>query len=565
MRKILASALVFIGCSSAALAQVQTGADPDSLLAEWLETGEWEGVSLHPDIALDWLQDMDSSSMIFQNSKPARTHLFTVNVPVKAPLLDWSSDSGDVISPVSMRYRIRISEPRCWEFRMQANQNAGDTCLVLPGAGIPEHLSAGLLIRPGRIFREVVVGDFQVNSGFGAVVGSSPVFSVSLGNPGSLQRPGRGIRLHSGTDEGRFFRGIAAGLVLGKSEVNLYSSGKDRINEEVYGFGWKRSFTNSEIGFSGIRVKPQFPPVLKEGWSAVWQPDSGRYMRMGLSGQTRVPFGIVFGEAGWSRKGGCGWIAGFRWFEAHGFSAVIRYSGCSPGYPVTYSLFQSGTGITKEGQRVIVSYRYAQIRWIEWLGSTEVGLSQWPGTNSHFNNTSTRIAQQLKFLSKKQWTAAASFQLDFAETTASIPQKLTWKLTFDSDPKQSGNLRFRAGFRQQLQGFGKVMTDGSTADCSLSALIADKKLRITTGFRIFTVETGTDPLYAYEPDVIYGFSAPVLTGSGTRWFATIRWKVLKTIDLEIKITQTSYSDLKHLSEENGGGLSGKMQVSWRMG
>ena len=541
------------------------GNDPDSVLAEWLEAGEWEGVSLHPDIAMDWLLDLDSAFSKASDPRQIRTHLITVNIPVRAQLFEWTSDSGDLISPVSLKYRIKISEPRRWEFRLQTNRNAADTCLTLPDTGVPERVSTGFMIRPGQVFREIIIGDFQVNSGFGAIAGSSPVFSVSLGNPGSLHRSGKGIRLHSGTVEGRFFRGLAGSMEFGRSELIVYGSGKDRLNEEVAGIGYKRSFTNSEIGFSGIRVNNQFPPEIKEGWTAIWQPDSGRFSRAGIWGQTRVPFGIVFGETGWSPAGGYGWITGIRWFEAHGFSAVVRYSGCSPGYPVTYTMFQSGTGITKEGQRVIASFRYAPRRQYEWFGSAELDLSQWPGSNAHFNNISTRISEQLKYLSKNQWIVAGSFQLDFMGSAPALPQKLIWKLAFDSDPKQSGNLRFRAGIRQQWQGFGEIMTKGSTAECSLGALLAERKLRITAGFRVFSVETGTDPLYVYEPDVLYGFSAPVLSGSGTRWFATIRWKLLKNVDFEIKISQTAYSDLNHLSEGNSGGLSGKLQVGWRMG
>jgi len=558
--------LITFLCLSSLLAsaQVLSGFDPDSVLAEWLEAGEWEGVSLHPDIAMDWLLDMDSTFAEVPDNRPSGTHLLTISIPVNAAILDWTSDSGDLISPVSMKYRIKITEPRRWEFRLQTNQNAGDTCLVMPVTGIPHHLSTGFLIRPGQAFREIIIGDFQVNTGFGAVAGSSPVFSISLGNPGSLHRPGKGIRLHSGTDEGRFFRGLAGSMEFGKSQVIIYGSGKDRLNEEVAGIGYKQSFKNSEIGLSGIRIRNQFLPVIKEGWTAAWQPDSGRYSRIGVWGQTRVPFGIVFGEAGWSPNGGYGWITGIRWFEAHGFSAVVRYSGCSPGYPVAYTLFQSGTGLTKEGQRVIASYRYAPIRQFEWLGSVEVDLSEWPGSNARFNNTSTRICQQLKYVSKNQWMTAGSLQLDFVESTAALPEKLTWKLAFDSDPKQSGTLRFRAGFRQQVQGFEGILTKGTTADCSLSLSLADRRFRLTGGFRVFTVETGTDPLYAYEPDVLYGWSAPVLSGSGNRWFATARWKLLKNIDLEIKINQTTYSDLKHLSQGNTGGVSGKLQVGWRM-
>jgi len=511
---------------------------------------------------LDWLLEQDSMGTIVPEDRPAWLNLFTINVPVGARVFDWLSDSGDMVTPVSMRYRLQVKEARRWEIRVQTNRNAGDTCFALPDKGLPENLSGGILIRPGMIFHEIIAGDFQVNSGFGVVLGSSPVFSVSLGNPGSLHRLGKGIRLYSGSSNGNFFRGLAGSIVKGKSEFILFGSGKDLINQEVEGFGWKMGFTGSEVGITGIHVNNQFAPVIKEGWSSVWQPDSGRFSRAGIWGQTRLPFGILFGETGWSLKGDFGWIAGFRWFEAHGFSAVVRYAGCSPGYPVPFSLFQSGNNLTREGQRFIMSFRYAPARLIEWLGSAEVDLSKWPGSNAHFNNYSTRISQQMKYLSKNRWIATGSLQIDFLESEDS-PQKLTWKLAFDSDPKLTGTVRFRAGFRQQIQGFGKGITKGSTADCSLVLMLADKSLRITGGLRIFTAENGTDPLYAYEPDVLYGWSAPVLSGSGTRCYITTRYKVMKNIDIEIKVSQTAYHDLKHLNEGNKGGLNGKVQLTWR--
>ena len=539
-------------------------ADPDSVLAEWLESADWEGVSLHPDIAMDWLLDMDSSYGKESFSNSAKVHLITVNVPVRAAILDWTSDSGALISPVTMKYRLKVSDSRRWEFRLQTTQAAGDTCLTLPKNGMPEHLSQSLLIRPGELFREIIIGDYQVSSGYGAVAGSGPVFSVALGNPGSLSRVGKGIRSYSGSDEGRFLRGVAGNINFGSSEVFLYGSGKVLGEEGVAGFGFKRSYSTAEIGLTGIMTGSRVSPVVKEGWTSAWQPDSGSYSRLGVWGQARVPFGIAFGELGWSPGGGYAWIGGFRFFEAHGFSAVLRYSGCSPGYPVKYTLFQSGTGLIKEGQKLIASYRYSSSRQVEAFGSVELNFSQWPGSNTRFGNYSTRLSQQWKYLSKNLWTCAASLQLDFLESGGSVPEKLTLKMAFDSDPSQSGTLRLRAGFRQQFKGFGGNPGKGSTADCSLTIVPGSKKFRITCGFRIFSVETGSDPLYAYEPDVRYGFSAPVLTGSGTGWYAVMRWAVLKNLDLEFKVGRTAYSDLKHLAAENPGGFSGKVQVAFRV-
>jgi hypothetical protein len=563
MKAWMALALWFAGTWSI-MAQVAGENDPDSVFVEWLEAGEIEGVWLYQDIALDWLQDQDTVPRDLHPSRLVRTRMFTVGVPSGASVFDWVSDSGDLVTPVSLKYRVRFTEPRAWDFRLQASENAGDTCLRMSGEGIPGPISTGFLIRPGSVFKEIIAGDFQVNTGFGAVAGSSPVFSVSMGSAGSLCRVGKGIRLHSGIAEGRFFRGLAARMDLAGSELILFASAKDGIHEEVTGLCWKRSFTHSEFGVTGIHVNNQFPPEVREGWAAAFQPDSGRYRRIGIWGQARIPFGIVFAEGGCSGTGGYGWVSGIRWFETHGFSAVMRYMGCTPAYPVTYSLFQSGSATTREGQRLVATFRYAPSRTLEWLGAMEAGLSTWPGTNPKFSHPSSRISQQLKFQSKQQWTFTVSGQLDFSEACSSRPGKLTWKMGYDSDPKQSGPIRFRIGLRQQLQGFDDVLTKGTTVDCSFSLASAGKKFRITSGIRIFNVEAGTDPLYAYEPDVRYGWSAPVLSGSGTRWFTTVRWNIPNFFDLEWKITQTAYSDLKHLGAGNRGGVSGKLQLTWKL-
>ena len=269
-------------------------ADPDSVLAEWLESADWEGVSLHPDIAMDWLLDMDSSYGRVSSEHPVKVHLITVNMPVGAAILDWTSDSGAMISPVSMKYRLKVSDSRRWEFRLQTTQAAGDTCLTLPKNGMPEHLSQSLLIRPGELFREIIIGDYQVSSGYGAVAGSGPVFSVALGNPGSLSRVGKGIRSYSGSAEGRFLRGVAGNINFGSSEVFLYGSGKVLGEEGVAGFGFKRSYSTAEIGLTGIMTGSRVSPVVKEGWTSAWQPDSDSYSRLGVWGQARVPFGIAF-------------------------------------------------------------------------------------------------------------------------------------------------------------------------------------------------------------------------------------------------------------------------------
>jgi hypothetical protein len=538
--------------------------DPDSLLTEWLSASEWMDIAAYPDIAADWLADLDTLSGDRDTSGIPVVHLLTVSLPAGACLFDWRRDSGNFVSPVSMKYRIRIRGGRRWECRIQTNHPAGDTCFLPPREGFPKSLSAGLLVRPGSLVREVIVGDYQMSVGFGVVAGSSPVFGTALGDPSPLARTGTGMRLHSGNTSAPFLRGMAALIPTGKSELTLFGSGRSTTGAGAAGVAWKRTFASFEAGLTMAGSGNQDPPQVKKDWNDNLQPDSGRFIRAGIWGRIRTPFGLFFSELGWSPSGGYAWTGGIRLFDVHGFSAVLKAAGCSAAYPVPFSIFQSGSGQIREGRKMIAAFRYALGSRVEWTGSGEVNRSTWPG-GTRFGDATTRMIHQFRYTAREHWRLIGSIQLDFKEKAGRQPQKLLWKLSFDSDPERSGAIRLRSGIRGQMQGFGSSLHFGTTADCSLCLALAGKAILLTSGFRLFSTDSGTDPLYAYEPDVRYGFSAPVLSGSGSRFYITGRCKLLNFIDLEIKVSRSAYTDLKHVSDGNDGGWSGKVQVGFREG
>jgi hypothetical protein len=533
----------------------ETGKE-DSVLSEMLGLEEFELIGEYPELlneyrlsALEYFDSLDTKGLRTQQ-------ITTISIPQDV------KEEG-----IGFRYRVRFNQSNHWEARLLADQDPGEHFRSLPIPCVPTHLSGGFLIRPGHMVREIIVGDFHVNSGFGAVMASAPVFNATLGEPGLLHRPGRGIRLHPGTDENRFFRGVAMRMAKKESELILFGTGKqtaigrDTVPQQGGGAIYKLQLTNCELGvgvtsFLRDSLSPQDPK-----WEHVYRDGTQTFIRTGVWGQYRVPFGILFGEAGWSPGRGTACVAGFRLFETNGFSAVIRLTSSSPGYPVWYTLYQSGTALTRSRSRLICSWKYAPNRRVAWFGLLQAETDSWPGAD-HFMQPAMRTSQRLLWQLPNRWTLTGTATVTFAENLKALPDAVTWKIQLDTDPGIKAPLRIRAGIQQSVTGFGETPASGITGDIAAGLRLLNGRLRLISGFRVFSLENGVSPIYAYEPDVLYGWSAPVLSGSGTRWHLNIRWTALPGLTIEGKIYQTGYTDLKHLDQDNRGGMGGKVQVSW---
>ncbi|OFY45871.1 MAG: hypothetical protein A2X22_01155 [Bacteroidetes bacterium GWF2_49_14] len=466
---------------------------------------------------------------------------------------------------VGFRYRLKINRYNHWEARFLADQDPGEQFRTYPLPGIPSHCSGGLILRPGGWIRDAVIGDFQVNAGFGAMLASAPVFSITLGEPGLLHRPGTGIRLHPGTDENRFFRGVAAKMARGRSELILFGTGrqtvvgKDSVAQEGCGIIYDLRFTNYNLGAGVVGFNHDSLSFGQEEWGSQFSSRTEAFIRTGMWGQCRLPFVIIFGEAAWSPDLGGAGVAGLRFFESHGFSAVIRFTGSTPDYPVWFSRFHTGTAPNRSRNDCTLSLKYVPNRRLVLYGSVLTQLDTWPDGDKFLRPT-TKISQRTTWQLPNRWMAALTSTIGFGENENVYPDAAGYKIQLDTDPEIKGIVRFRAGIQQTFAGYGSRIIYGTTGDLTVGLRLMEGRFRMISGCRVFSVKPGVPPLYAYEPDILYGWSAPVLSGSGTRWFLTLRWVPISGLSIEGKVYQSGYSDLDHWSEDQRAGF--KLQVAF---
>jgi len=71
-------------------------------------------------------------------------------------------------------------------------------------------------------------------------------------------------------------------------------------------------------------------------------------------------------------------------------------------------------------------------------------------------------------------------------------------------------------------------------------------LTFTARFAVFETSAYETRIYAYEPDILYGFSVPAYYGQGTRLVLVIKYSILDNLDCWFRIANTYYNDQQDL-------------------
>ena len=67
-------------------------------------------------------------------------------------------------------------------------------------------------------------------------------------------------------------------------------------------------------------------------------------------------------------------------------------------------------------------------------------------------------------------------------------------------------------------------------------------LELTFRFCLFETKSYNSRIYTYENDLLYTFSVPAFFGKGQRYYLLLRYKIIKQLDLRLRISQTFYPD-----------------------
>ncbi|NNC82110.1 MAG: helix-hairpin-helix domain-containing protein, partial [Flavobacteriales bacterium] len=96
----------------------------------------------------------------------------------------------------------------------------------------------------------------------------------------------------------------------------------------------------------------------------------------------------------------------------------------------------------------------------------------------------------------------------------------------------------------------------------------DFPVDLTLRYALFDTEDFDARLYAYENDVLYFYSIPAYSGTGVRYYAVVRVRLGRDLDLYVKYARWRYSDRETISsgltEIQGNTRTDlRMQIRWQ--
>ena len=439
-------------------------------------------------------------------------------------------------------------------------------------------------LKVNKLVEQIIAGDYVIRSGQGLVTwqGYSPGKSVDVLN---VSKTGQGIRPNTSGDENRFFRGIAASLNLDKVELQLFLSSKredaNREGNDSTGYyftslqtsGYHRTLSETgdeksvahthagalaAVNLKNMRIGATF---LFEKFEYPFSRTPQLYNFFYFEGTENLNFSIdyqyyfkrlhFFGEAARSKSGGLAFVQGL---VAHpddraGFSFLFRHFG--KNHQSTWgNAFSEATAVAGEtgfyaGARIFPVKKVTLSAYSDFYRFTWITFSTMaPSSGFDFQvqadfKPSSGTLLYLRFKNEEK-----EMKTLFEGRYTDIPEKLQ-RYRFHAEYQLFHVLRLRNRFEVSAYR-GKTTESGYLV--FQDVIYSPGKVPFSAAFRAAWFHTGSfsSAIYAYENDVLYSFSIPAYFGEGFRFYLNLKYRMVRNLDLWLRIGHTLYNDLESI-------------------
>jgi len=449
--------------------------------------------------------------------------------------------------------------------------------------------SGHLYYKGTGLLQKVVLGDFQAQYGQGLVLWSGLAYGKSS-DVLNVRKSARGLLPYTSVDENLFMRGI--GLSVGKENLHadLFVSSKridanlatssDTLEEEdiVTSFqeaGYHRTYSelhdkhalgqtlwgghlqytasNWNVGFTGYGT--QFDKALTK--------DPALYGQYDFQGNHNSNFGMdysynfrnvsFFGEAGRSENGGMAFVNGLLFSLDPRLAFCIMYRNYQRDYQalVSHGFAESSKTANEKGTYLGLSAKLTRV----------IGLNayfdrfEFPWLRYQVDAPSGgyEYLAQLTYTPNKSFDAYARVKHSSKEENNTSVESYINPLTNLDQTNYRFHVRYKVSPSVLLSNRVEIVEFAKGTHRENGFLIyqdiAYKHNRYTLSFRyvLFDSDTYDSRIYTYENDVLYAFSIPSYYYRGSRYYAVLRYKIAKGVDVWLRYGRTSYSNQDSIS------------------
>jgi hypothetical protein len=483
-----------------------------------------------------------------------------------------------------LRYRYKYKNNLQWG--LTAANGAGEPFFSGVNRYGFDFYSAHLILHNTGAVKRLAVGDYQVQFGQGLVVWGGFV-TRSPADVLSVRRQERGFTAHSGSDENRFFRGIAATVTHKQWDFSAFVSykfidaaidslgfnslqtsgahnttttvaNKHSLSELITGGNISRKWAHLKIGCTG----------LWHSYGAENNRDLKNYNRFELSEKQNANIGVdfyafwnkvaAFGEIAFSSNGSAAGLLGMLFDLSNDFRLSTLYRNYDKAYQAIYAKGFGENSKTANEQGWYVGLQWTPSPKLTISAFADMYTFPWMKYNVDAPSSGWEYTLRVAFQATSETLLSLQIKRSSKEANSSSATDATKQTVRTNATTLRSNIRYELlpGLRMDDR-VELTFIDGASKESGLLLFhdirYAPQALPITLSARIavFDSDSWASRFYAYESDVLYAFSVPAYYAKGARWFLNVQFRFWKQVDLWFRIAQTHYFDKTSI----GSGLS----------
>lgn len=477
-----------------------------------------------------------------------------------------------------VRYRYRLRNKIQLSINMK--KDAGEEFLRGAQRNGFDFYSASIYVRDLGKVSSLVVGDYSLQLGQGLSMWSG----LSFGKGSLVQnvaRQGAGLRPYTSAAESQFLRGAAATFSLNKFEIlpfisykkvdatlsadstffsSLGVSGYHRTQSEIKNknaisqlmYGLNVVFTAENLKIGAIAMQTAFDkPMI---------PNQQLYNRYAFRGDELSNTSLyyhyslrnlyLFGEGAHSSNNGLGMVNGLIGSLSRQISLVVLhrhynnniYSFISQGFAENgRAINERGlyTGLLWNPNRRIQLVVYADYFRFPWLRYRVDGPSD-----------GQDLFSQLTYTPKKTFNSVLRYRyrnkqenLTLEGPVNKLENVIRHQVRFEAKYRVSEVLQFRN--RLEVATYSKGVDNIEYGYMMYHDLIIKPPQKSVSGnlrFAVFKTDGYNSRIYAFENDVLYGYSFPPYYNTGLRMYGNLRYRIRRNMDFWIRYASFVYAE-----------------------
>lgn len=474
--------------------------------------------------------------------------------------------------PLGMYSKFSLDYKNQMKIGIIAENDAGENFLCNNNRYGFDFYSAHFQLKTNSFLKCITLGDYKVHAGQGVLIWNGFKSGKSSEVLSSIKR-GQGISVNRSKNESNFLRGAALHFDLNHFNLHLYGSIKntDAILDTLDGTARIKSFSTTgyhrttteinrkwnnqekaagailtyqsdhiQIGMNLLAVSQTFPFVYD---SVKFKSQVQNKIYSGSSVDYKLLFDKyhIFGEVA-LHQNTLAVISGINFLIASSFKTSVLYRNYPANYFAPYSNAFGENSSNENEKGLFTGFQWQKNDQLEISAYSDIFSFPWYSYNTDNASYGSESLVELKYNPNAFIEFRIRYKYSGKEKNVSDNKQLTHRIeTFSRQnirlnlsAKLSDVLLINSRFEVCKAGFANQNNQKGYLAYQDIIFQINKNTKLKCRYAFFNNTDYNTRIYAYEHDVLYGFSIPSYYGNGHKTYILVQQKIGETITLWLK-------------------------------